>query len=286
MLFALAAPRIKEMSRRQGAITLPALLRKQWTRKTLALASLVTIVIFATTLASNLLVVGNILVYLLIGVFSFFGSQDLYQRIYAARRPRDARRAMLLFAAVLAVMSAVAVALGIFARALVPAAAGDQAVVALIDAIVPSGLAGLILLGVLALANSDADSQLLTVTSNVTQDIPDYFGVEIAEEKQVWIDRAVVLGIGSVALLGALMAPGVAELLGALASWFAILGLAVVATLFWDRVTDTAAFAGILVGFLAPTVFITLTGNWQAAPLIGLIPAAVTIVGVSFLTSD
>jgi SSS family solute:Na+ symporter len=366
LLFALAAPRIKRLSSQEEAITLPLLLRKQWTPKTMALASLVTAVIFATTLASNLLVVGNVLqatldvsfraglivfgllivgytlfggfrgvvwtdilqmafiivalvlvlpalvfltegtavfdalpaghfnilglppmilvVYLLIGVFSFFGSQDLYQRIYSARQPRDAGRAMLLFAVVLAVMSAVAVTLGIFARALVPGAAADQAVVALIDTIVPSGLAGFILIGVLALANSDADSQLLTVTSNVTQDIPEYFDVEIGQEKQVWIDRAVVLGIGSVALLVALMAPGLAELLGALASWFAILGLAVVATLFWDRLTDTAAFAGILIGFLAPIVFVAVTGNWQAAPLIGLLPAAITIGGMSFLT--
>ena len=368
VLFALAAPRIKEMSRQEEAITLPGLLRKQWTRKTMALASLVTIIIFATTLASNLLVVGDILqailgvslrasvvvfglliilstlfggfrsvvwtdllqmaiivvtlvlllpglflltegtsvfdalpaghanllglppmilvVYLLIGVFSFFGSQDLYQRIYAARRPQDARRAMLLFASVLAVMSAVAVTLGIFARALIPAAAGDRAIVALIDALATPGLVGLILIGILALANSDADSQLLTVTSNVTQDIPDYFDVEIARENQVWIDRAVVLGIGSLALLVALMAPGLAELLSALASWFAILGLAVVATLFWDRVTDTAAFAGILIGFLAPIVFVTVTGNWQAAPLIGLVPAAITIGSVAYLTQS
>lgn len=365
LLFALAAPRIKEMSRQEEAITLPSLLRKQWRPKTMALASLVTIVIFATTLGSNLLVVGNILeatlgisfpvsvaafgllilvytlsggfrtvvwtdivqmgliivvlvlvlpvliilgegtallealpathtdllglppmilvVYLLIGVFSFFGSQDLFQRIYAARRPRDARRAMLYFAAVLAVMSAVAVALGLFARALRPDVAADQAVVALIDAVVPAGLTGLVLIGVLALANSDADSQLLTVTSNVTQDLPEYFDVEIAQEKQVWIDRAVVLAIGSVALLVAVVAPGLAELLSALASWFAILGLAVVATLFWDKTTDTAAFAGIVVGFLAPVAFVTLTGNWQAAPLIGLVPAAITIGGVSLI---
>ena len=37
VLFALAAPRIKEMSMQEEAITLPGLLRKQWTRKTMAL---------------------------------------------------------------------------------------------------------------------------------------------------------------------------------------------------------------------------------------------------------
>lgn len=368
VLFALAAPRIKAMSDREDAITLPALLRQHWRSRTMALASLVTVFIFATTLASNLLVVGNVLqallgtplrvgivgfgvfvvaytllggfrgvvwtdilqmgfiilalvvilpalvllaegtpivdalpsghldplalppgilvAYLLIGVFAFFGSQDLFQRVYAARQPQDARRAMLSFAGMLAVMSATAVTLGIVARALLPDVAADQSIVALIDTVVPTGLVGLVLIGVLALANSDADSQLLTVTSNVTHDFAAYLDVEIAQDRRVWIDRIAVLGIGTVALLVAVTAPGLVELFSALASWFAILGLVVVATLFWDRTTDTAAFAGLLIGFLAPIAFVTVTGNWQAATVIGLVPAAITTGSLSLLTED
>lgn len=222
--------------------------------------------------------------YLLIGVFAFFGSQDLFQRIFAARDARTARRGLLAFTGALAVMGTVSIGLGIAARALLPTVAPDRALLVLADTVSPSGLAGIVLLGFLALANSDADSQLLTVASNVTQDVLPQLGLEPAPRQQISVDRLSVVGIGAVATLVAVSVPGLAALFGMLGSWFAILGFVVVATMYWKRTTDVAAFAGLVIGFLAPTVFVIATGNFQAATVVGLLPAALIVGIVSILT--
>lgn len=222
--------------------------------------------------------------YLLIGVFAFFGSQDLFQRIFAAQNARNARRGLLAFTGALAVMGAIAIGLGIAARALVPTVVPDRALLVLADTVRPSGLAGIVLLGFLALANSDADSQLLTVASNITQDILPLLDLKPGTPHQVSVDRLTVVVIGAVAALVAVSVPGLTALFGMLGSWFAILGFVVVASMYWKRTTDVAAFVGLAVGFVAPTVFVIVTGNFQAATVVGLLSAALVVGVVSVLT--
>lgn len=222
--------------------------------------------------------------YLLVGVFAFFGSQDLFQRVFAARDASTARRGLLAFSGALAVIGSVAIGLGIVARALLPSVPPDRALLLLAETVTPAGLVGIVLLGFLALANSDADSQLLTVASNVTEDLLPRLGVEPDRSRQVSVDRLAVGGIGAGAALSALGVPDLTALFGALGSWFAILGFVVVATLFWDRTTDAGAFSGLAVGFVAPPAFVLATGNVQAATVVGLLPGAAVLGAVSLLT--
>lgn len=367
ILFARAAPRIKRVSNREDAITLPALFDGVWSMRTRAVAALVTMGLFAGTLAANFLVVGNLLeslygippvmgigsfagiivaytalggfrgvvrtdilqtgiivvslvvilpsfvfleggatvfeslpsshldplslpvqilvVYLLIGVFAYFGSQDLFQRVYATNDEHFARRGVLSFAVVVLLISAVAVGLGISTRALVPGIRADRALVVLISEIVPAGFSGLAVLGFLALANAGADAKLLTITSNVTEDFLPHINAKFARQVAL-IERLVVVGLGLVALVVAVVAPTLTALLTGLGSWFAILGFVVIATLYWNRMTDTAAFTGLVVGFVAPVLFIIVTGKVQAATLVGLIPTVLVVVVVSLLTSS
>jgi SSS family solute:Na+ symporter len=224
-------------------------------------------------------------VYLLVGVFAFFGSQDLFQRIFAAKDGRNARRGLIAFTAVFAVTGWTAVGLGIAARAHLPDVAADRALLLLAETVTPTELVGIVLIGFLALANSDADSQLLTVASNVTQDVLPLLNHNSDRFRGVSVDRLVVAGIGTGAALVAAGVPSLAALLGMLGSWFAILGFAVVATLFWNRTTDQAVSVGLAVGFIVPTVFVLVTGNFQAATVVGLVPA-VGIVGAVSLLSD
>lgn len=219
--------------------------------------------------------------YLLVGAFAFFGSQDVLQRIFAARDVTAARRGLMLFTVALAVTGTAAVGLGIVARALQPDAAAEGAVVALARALPWTGLGAFALLGFLALANSDADSQVLTVASNVTQDLLARLDVDLGPRRRALVNRLVVLAVGAGALLVALGAPHLAALLGTLGSWFAMLGLVVVATLFWERTTDHAAFGALAVGFASPLVVVATTGNAQAATVAGLVSAAVVLCGLS-----
>jgi Na+/proline symporter len=365
LLLSASAPRIKAMSDRTGAITLPAMMDDHWSDRTQTMAALVTAGLFTGTLAANLLVVGDVLqffldvrpavgiaalavlvvgytvlggfpavvwtdvvqtvlivavlvlllsflalqagsagvvtslpeshldpsglptpvlaVYLFVGVFAFFGSQDLFQRVFAARDATAARRGLLTFTAALVVVGTVAIGLGVVARATLPAVASDRALLHLADAVAPAGLFGVVIVGVLALANSDADSQLLTVASNVTQDLVPA-DRRIGHHRWAVVDRLAVAVIGTAAALAAIVAPSLTALFGALGAWFAVLGFVVVASLFWDRTSDSAAFWGLTVGFLAPLLFVLRTGAFQAAPVVGLVPAVSVVGVVSMLT--
>lgn len=228
---------------------------------------------------------GVFVAYLLIGVFAFFGSQDLFQRVYAARNGEVARRGVLLFAGLVVVMATAAVALGLVARGLRPAIAADEALIGLTELVVPPGLVGVVLLGFLALANSDAGSQLLTATSNVTQDLLPALDVDPANRPSVPIERLSAVGIGGLALLIAVVVPDLTTLFGALGSWFAILGIVVIATLYWRRMGDAAAFAGLTVGFLAPLAFVALTGNVRAATMVGIGSTTVAVGVISVVAA-
>jgi SSS family solute:Na+ symporter len=360
---ALFAPRIKALSDRHEAITLPALLADSWRPRTRALAALVTGALFSAALAVNLLAAGTalralldvplragvlgfgtvvvaytllggfravvwtdvlqtalivvgvlvvlpaavlleagphvleelppghldplafpapiLLVFLLSGVFTFFGSQDVLQRIYAAKDRETARRGQLLFTGSLAVVGPVAVALGVAGRALVPAAASDDVLYALSGDVVPAGVLALVLLGFLALANSDADSQLVTVAATITRDLLPPLGVHAGDAERSRVDRLAVVGVGTIAVGTATAVPDAVALLGGLATLLAVLGVAVVATLFWDRTTDRGAFASIAVGVLAAASVVTVTGSIRIAPVVGLGTALVTIALLS-----
>ena len=47
--------------------------------------------------------------------------------------------------------------------------------------------------------------------------------------------------------------------------------------------TDTAAFAGLAVGFVLPIVFVLTTGNLQAATVVGFVPTVLTVGILSIL---
>lgn len=225
-----------------------------------------------------------VLVYLLVGVFTFFGSQDIFQRIYAARSGRDARRGLLLFTVSLAIVGPVAVGLGIAGRAILPSVGADAVLFSLSGDVVPPELVVVVLLGYLALANSDADSQLLTVASTLTHDFLPYLDVDSGNNGQVWADRFAVLGVGAVAVSVAAGLPDLVALLGGLGTLFAILGVAVIATLYWDGATDRAVFAGLAIGTTVPAVFVAATGTVRVAPVLGVASVAVTIPFVSVLS--
>lgn len=359
---ALAAPRIKALSDRQGAITLPGLMAGSWRPRTRALAALVTGALFAIALAVNLLAAGTaleellgvpaagalafgllvvtyttlggfravvwtdvvqtalvmigilvalpatvlltagpevleglpgghldpltmpvpiVLVYLVAGVFTFFGSQDVFQRVFAARSEQAARRGLLLFTGSLAVVGPIAVALGIAGRALVPAAAPDGVLFALAGDPIPAWAVGIVLLGVLALANSDADSQLLTVTSTITQDFLPYLDLELSQAERIWANRIVVVGLGTIAVGIAALVPDFVALFGGLGTFFAILGVAVIGTLFWDATTDLAAFLSIAMGILSAILVLVSTGTIRMAPIVALVAAVATLVVIS-----
>lgn len=109
-------------------------------------------------------------------------------------------------------------------------------------------------------------------------------GIEVEPRRRVLLDRVGVATIGGVSLAIAAITPSLIAIFATVGSWFAILGLVVVATLYWSPTTDAAVFASLTVGFVLPVSFIVLTGKVEAAMAVGFLSALITLVVVSLLS--
>jgi SSS family solute:Na+ symporter len=107
------------------------------------------------------------MVYLLITLFVYYGSQDLFQRIYAPKDSKKAQIGLRIFGVLMILLATVSVILGVVAKAVVPQAQSGEALAALTQEVVPVGLTGLVLAAFISMANSSGDSQLLSLISNI-----------------------------------------------------------------------------------------------------------------------
>lgn len=204
----------------------------------------------------------------------WFIAMTLYQRIYACRDERSAKKAW--FIAGLfewPVMALMGVLLGMFARAasmqgLLGGAITDaeKGLPILLSTILPVGLMGLMLSSYFSAILSTADSCLMAASGNVVSDILNrFFPIDSNEKKFLRISQLVTLLIGVVALLLATIMTSVLDLM--LYSYsFMVSGLLVpvIGGLFWKRGTSAAAFWSMLIG---GTTTVVLTVSAVSLPL-------------------
>jgi SSS family solute:Na+ symporter len=214
--------------------------------------------------------------YLLIGLFSFYGGQDIFQRIFASKDEEAVYSGLSRFGALLAVLTTVSIGLGVIARGLYPGIDPGQAMPALTNGLAGPGLSAVILAAYLSMANSSADSQLLTIVSNLRED----FSI-LQNWGEMKANRILVLLIGGLALGISITIPSLVDLFGAVASWFAIMGFVVFTSIFWKESTEKAAFYSLLTGFTSAIIFTVVTSNFQAATAAGMLPAMVVMITLS-----
>ena len=143
---------------------------------------------------------------------------------------------------------------------------------------------GFVLAAVLAAVMSTADSQLLVLTSSLTEDLP--FFARFEDKKKAWISRFGVVGFAFVAYLIASRDSGtILAMVGyAWGGFGAAFGPLVILSLCWRGITKYGALAGMIVG--AVTIFIVknyikIEGEYFYELLPGFILAFIAIVIVS-----
>ncbi|GAA4342838.1 sodium/proline symporter PutP [Kangiella taiwanensis] len=155
-------------------------------------------------------------------------------------------------------------------------------------------LAGFLLAAIMAAVMSTIDSQLLAVSSSVTEDIyKPHMRPNASEKELVWVNRFVVIlvaGIGiGVAMSGS---KNVLNLVGqAWAGFGAAFGPVIIMSLLWKHMTRQGALAGIIAGgasvliwdYIGNNTDIALFGLYELLP--GFIIAALTIYIVSKMTT-
>lgn len=159
---------------------------------------------------------------------------------------------------------------------------------ALTSALFHPVVSGIVLAAVLAAVMSTADSQLLVLSSALTEDVP--FFKNVSDKNKAWISRFGVVGFALIAFV--IAANDTGSILGmvgyAWGGFGAAFGPLVILSVIWRDTTKAGAIAGILVGAISIYVFknfVSFEGHYFYELLPSFILAFVSIIVVSKLTA-
>ena len=233
-------------------------------------------------------ILGDIVTYL---VFTMAGA-EMWQRAFAARDRKAAKRGMFLGTAVYGVTIILVYFMGVVARQIIgddvlaQYGSTDAVVPALAIKILPVGLTGLALAGVLSVIMSTADSYLLVSVQTCVHDIGKTIRPDMKERTEILLSRAFAIVLPLGALVIALYIKNAYNILMFAWSFYAAAaGLPCFAALFWKKATSPGIIAGMLAGF-AVCVGWKLAGEpfglGSAVP--GTLACAAALVVVSLAT--
>jgi SSS family solute:Na+ symporter len=180
---------------------------------------------------------------------SYFVAMDSFTRCFAARDERTSRNGALLAVVFMLPIAVAATWLGLTSAVLFPAVeSSNDILTTFVVELFPSGLKGLVVVGILAAVMSTADICILTVSANFTRDIYQrYINPEISKE------RMLKLGILASAIMGlaaSLIAWKMQDIIDVLMFGFTLNGAALIlptiAAMYWKHTDPNAAFWSIV----------------------------------------
>ena len=233
-------------------------------------------------------IVGDIITYF---VFTLAGA-EMWQRAFAAKSRRAAKRGMFLGTAVYGVTIVLVYFMGVVGRQILGGdilaqyGSTDAVVPALAIRILPAGLTGLALAGMLSVIMSTADSYLLVSVQTCVHDIGKTIRPQMPERTEISLSRifSIVLPLG--ALVIALYIHNAYNILMFAWSFYAAsAGIPAFAALFWKKATKTGVMAGLLGGFVV-CVGWKLAGQpfGLGAAVPGTVACGIALVVVSLAT--
>ena len=233
-------------------------------------------------------ILGDIVTYL---VFTLAGA-EMWQRAFAAKDGKSAKRGMFLGTLVYGVTIFLVFFMGVIAHQIIgddilaQYGSTDATVPALAITVLPVGLTGLALAGILSVIMSTADSYLLVSVQTCVHDIVKTFKPGLREKNEIRLSRifAIVLPLGAL-VIALYIKNAYSILMFAWSFYAAAAGLPAFAALYWRKATKAGIIAGMVSGF---AVFV----GWKLAGLPfglgatvpGAIACAVALVCVSLVT--
>ena len=233
-------------------------------------------------------IIGDIITYF---VFTLAGA-EMWQRAFAAKSQKAAREGMFLGTFVYGLTIPLVWFMGVVAHQLVSAekiaqyGSTDAVVPALAIEILPVGLTGLALAGILSVIMSTADSYLIVSVQTCVHDIYKVFKPDIPEKKELRLTRvfAFILPLG--ALVIALYIKNAYNILMFAWSFYAAAaGLPAFAALYWKKATKAGIISGMAAGFVVCVGWKLIGTPFGLGPTVpGAIACAAALVIVSLAT--
>jgi sodium/proline symporter len=229
--------------------------------------------------------------------FGYFGQPHILARfigIKDVKSVKSARRVGISWMALCLILATAIGIIGIGFNAVQPLeglngpdANSERIFLALTSTLFHPVFSGFVLAAVLAAVMSTTDSQLLVLTSSLTEDIP--FISKIDDDKKEWISRAGVVGFALIAFLISSRDSGtILNMVGyAWGGFGAAFGPLIILSLMWRGTTKWGALAGMIVGSLTIFVvknYIAIEGEYFYELMPGFILAFLAIIVVSLIT--
>lgn len=233
-------------------------------------------------------ILGDIVTYL---VFTMAGA-EMWQRAFAAKDRKSAKKGMFLGTAVYGVTIFLVFFMGIIAHQIIgdnvlaQYGSTDAVIPALAIKVLPIGLTGIALAGMLSVIMSTADSYLLVSVQTCVSDIGKTIYPEMSEKTELRLSRlfAVILPIGAL-VIALYIKNAYATLMFAWCFYAAAAGIPAFAALFWKKATKQGIIAAMVSGFVVCITWKLLGqpfGLGAAVP--GTIACAIALVTVSLAT--
>jgi len=228
--------------------------------------------------------VDTIVTYILIYTFGVLIGQDIWQRVFTARSPRVARVAGAMTGLYCVLYGLAAAVIGMCARLLLPELDdANNALAAIIHAVLPVGVRSLVIAAAVAAMMSTASSGILAASSTVAEDLlPKLRG---GKESSVNVMRICTLASGAVVLSVGLF---VSDVLSALMMAYNLLvgGMLIplIGAIFWKSASPAGAMASMALGALTAIAFMLKDGIDANSPIyFSLAIGLVAYVSVSLL---
>lgn len=221
----------------------------------------------------------------------------LYQRMYACKNEKEARRAWYIAGLFeYPIMAFAGVFLGMCARVVFPEAESEMALPMLIRDMLPIGVTGIVIASYFSAIMSTADSCLMASSGNFVNDVLERYFYRQTDAKKSMRLSMVVTGI--IGVLAIVMASQFTKVLDAIlyAYSFMVSGLFIptLGAYFWKKASSIGAFAGMLSG--GSLTLLLLTGvvalpesieAWGFDPsLYGIVVSAVGLIVFSLAFPD
>ncbi|MDC3412063.1 sodium/proline symporter [Aquibacillus sp. 3ASR75-11] len=138
--------------------------------------------------------------------------------------------------------------------------------------LMPPWIAGVLLAGIIAAIITTADSQLMVITSSVSEDIiHKALGIKMTDQQLVWVSRISVVIFGLIGMTIALVSDSLVYLVVSWA-WAGVgstLSPAIILAFFWKRYSGIGVVATIISGFVFTII-------WVSTPLDSIITSRFT----------
>ena len=231
--------------------------------------------------------IGDIVSYLVITM----AGAEMWQRAFAAKNRKAAKRGMFWGTAVYAVCVCMILVMALAAQQLLPNIVStygstDAVIPALAIVSLPAGLTGLALAGILSVMMSTADSYLLVSMQTTVDDIGKTIDPKMNQKRELLISRimSVVLALG--ALVIALYVKSAYTILTTIYNFYAAAaGIPALAALYWKKATSEGVISAMIGGFVVCAAWRALGSPFGlGATLPGAAACLVLLVVVSLAT--